>query len=137
MYKRQAYDGIGALLDRLRDEGAVLAVATSKRRYLAEQILDHYGLRDRFTVVAGAHDDGSGGGKHEVVERVVAELDPPDGATVFMIGDRDSDLRAGQSHGASAIGVRWGYARPGELEAVDGATLVATMDELATELLGR
>jgi phosphoglycolate phosphatase len=137
VYEAEVYDGIVALLDGLRDRDVTLAIATSKRRWLAERVLDHYGLRERFAVIEGAHDDGSGGVKHDVVGRVLARLDPPEGASVVMVGDRDSDLLAGVAHGASAIGVGWGYARHGELEAIEGAELVASVADLEARLLGR
>ena len=34
-----------------------------------------------------------------------------------MVGDRAQDVIGAHTHGMRSIGVRWGYAEPGELEA--------------------
>jgi phosphoglycolate phosphatase len=47
-----------------------------------------------------------------------------------MVGDRKEDVLGGQHHGFRTVGVRWGYAEPGELESVAPTMLAATAADL-------
>ena len=50
----KAYDGIKELLERLREKGYKLGVATSKYELFARQIIDNIGLLQYFDFVSGA-----------------------------------------------------------------------------------
>jgi phosphoglycolate phosphatase len=47
-----------------------------------------------------------------------------------MIGDRKEDIIGGQHHGFDTVGVTWGYAEPGELQAAGPTHLASTADDL-------
>lgn len=142
-YENDVYEGIPELLAELRDAGVVLGLATSKRAYLAEDILEHFGLRAHFAHVGGAAPDGTGGRKQAVVARAIDVLagDAPassgPGSTVVMVGDRHHDVDGAADAGIGTIGVAWGYAEPGELTAAGALAVVATVDELRDLLLDR
>ena len=53
-YMNKAYDGIKELLERLREKGYKLGVATSKYELFARQIIDNIGLLQYFDFVSGA-----------------------------------------------------------------------------------
>ncbi|MCL2540875.1 MAG: HAD hydrolase-like protein [Nocardioidaceae bacterium] len=110
------YDGMADLLRALAADGRRLAVASSKSEVYVRQIVDHHGLTDLFETVGGDELDGSLGTKARVVERVLARLGDPDPSRVVMVGDRLHDVVGAGEHGISCLGVRWGYAVPGELE---------------------
>lgn len=137
MFECDVYAGMPELLAELRRRGVTLGVATSKRAFMAEGILDHFGLLDCFTAVGGAHPDGTGGHKHEVIARTLEELsvDVQDLRQVVMVGDRDHDIRGAKLAGLRAVGVRWGYAEEGELEAAGADHVVDTVEELRELLL--
>ncbi len=63
------YPGMVELLDRLRDVGIQLAVATSKPESLARVILADNGLGGYFEVIGGADHDRERTGKAAVVAR--------------------------------------------------------------------
>ena len=52
-----------------------------------------------------------------------------------MVGDRSHDVEGARAHGIAAIGVRWGYAMPGELEASAPLSVCADAGELGLLLL--
>ncbi|MBI2703679.1 MAG: HAD hydrolase-like protein [Actinobacteria bacterium] len=136
LFENELYAGIPELVDDLRAQGTTIAVATSKRAFLAERILEHFGLRDRFAVIGGARADGSGGRKHEVIVRALDELGiDHDGRGIAMVGDRAHDIYGARNVGLVAVGVRWGYAPPGELEAAGADLVVDTVADLAAALL--
>lgn len=117
------FAGMHELMHRLRGKGAKIAVATSKPRRFAEQILEKYGMRDAFDLVCGSEFDGTRGQKWEVIEYALQSFGiSPDEA--IMVGDRKYDVIGAKKCGVECIGVRFGYAEPGELER-EGAVYVA------------
>jgi phosphoglycolate phosphatase len=129
------YDDIADLLRQLAENGHHLAVATAKRSALAEAILEHVGLRGLFLHVDGAFADGTGAEKHEVLGRALSALPRTDPTRAAMVGDRRHDIEAARMHCIQSIGVTWGYAASGELEAARPDHLVSTVSELR-DLLG-
>ena len=133
LYENEPYVGIADLLTGLADDGWTLAVATSKPTVFAERILDHFGLRAHFAVVAGAELDGSRRHKHDVIDHALVQLGcGPEGCV--MIGDREHDVLGAHRHGIPAIGVLWGYGSREELEAAGADRIVATISQLAAGL---
>lgn len=133
----EVHDGIPELLGGLRRAGARLAVATSKPEGRAVRVLEHAGLLEAFEVVAGATDDGRRRHKADVVGNALARLG--DGGDVVpgpavLVGDRDLDAHGARAAGIDAVGVRWGHAEPGELEAARPVAVVATVVELRAVL---
>ena len=134
MYRSTAFPGIAAVLAALRREGRRLAIATSKPEHYAVPIVEHLGLAEQFDTIGGDDLDGSLRTKALVIAKVLARLGEPDRAEVVMVGDRSHDVLGARDHGIDCIGVRWGYALPGELEAARPAKICHTPNDLATTL---
>jgi phosphoglycolate phosphatase len=133
-YANAVYPGMAELLADLANDGRTVALATSKRAFLADDIVNHFGLRDHFAHVGGSHPDGTGGRKDEVIAATLAALEEDAGLDVVMIGDRHHDIEGAQRTGVATIGVSWGYAVDGELEAAGADVIVDTVDQLAARL---
>lgn len=133
MFDATVFAGMAQLIAELHRAGVVLAIATSKPEISAVPIVEHLGLSKYFAVIGGDDQHGSGT-KAGVIGRVLARLGDPDPATVLMVGDRVHDVDGAQKYGIDCIGVRWGYAPPGELEAARTLALCSTVPELAKEL---
>jgi phosphoglycolate phosphatase len=123
MLDAPAYPGIPGLLARLRADGAVLAVATSKPVDFAVRILEHVGLLGEFASVHGATLDGSVRHKDQVVAAALARH--PDGREPVLVGDRAQDVLGAAAHGVPCIGAGWGPAEDGELAAAGAAAIAA------------
>ncbi|MDP9094869.1 MAG: HAD hydrolase-like protein [Actinomycetota bacterium] len=134
MYNTVAYPGISDLIAELFARGLRLAVATSKPEHYAVPIVEHLGLAPCFETVGGDELDGSLGSKALVIGKVLSRLGRPDPSTVLMVGDRSHDIEGARAHGIDAIGVAWGYANPGELQAARPVENCATVAELARAL---
>lgn len=132
MFDNAVFDGVPEALRALRTAGCTLAVATSKPEVYARPICDHFGLTELVDDVFGAPPDEQGT-KADVIAMALAALgrrspaDPADGP-VIMVGDREHDVHGAAEHGIDCLGVSWGYAAPGELEA---AGAVGTVDDIA------
>ena len=122
------------MLLKLRAAGKTLAVATSKPEHLAIKILGEYGMLEDFDLICGATLDGSRSKKWEVIEYALGKLGISADRAI-MVGDRKYDVIGAKKCGLDCVGVRFGYAEPGEL-AEHGAVYVAeTPDDLFEYLM--
>lgn len=129
------YPGIPELLRALHGAGKRLALASSKPRIYAEQILSEYGVRDCFGQVMGSELDGRFGSKTLVLEELLRRLeaDAVSKTTMVMVGDRSYDIEGAHNVGIPCIAVGYGYAEPGELDQADA--YAATVEALRALLL--
>lgn len=74
LYENEVYPGIKACLDRLREDGMILGVASSKPEPMVKAVLAHFGLDAYFSVMTGSLMDGSRASKQEVIETALREL---------------------------------------------------------------
>jgi phosphoglycolate phosphatase len=130
MYDTSAYPGVPELLAALVADGRRLAVATSKPEHYAVPIVEHLGLARFFETVGGDELDGSLRTKALVIGKVLARLGDPGPDDVVMVGDRSHDVVGARAHGITCVGVRWGYAMPGELEQAGPAFICASAAEV-------
>ncbi|WP_225873773.1 HAD hydrolase-like protein [Zafaria cholistanensis] len=140
IFEGHPYPGIPGLLDGLRAAGIALAVATSKPEHIALALLEAQGLLDRFDAVRGAtaaEQDSlaEGPGKGHIV-RTALEALAADPEAAVMVGDRHYDVQGAAVCGLECIGVSWGFALPGELEAAGAAAIVDSAHELEEILFG-
>lgn len=137
MFENVLYDGVPALLAELAAAGATLAVATSKPQEVARPILEHFEIASWFTFVGGASLDGTRRAKVDVIDHTLAALGAAAGprSGTVLVGDRVHDVAGARAAGIASIGVRWGYAPPGELEAAGADEIVDSIDALRTALL--
>jgi phosphoglycolate phosphatase len=134
MYDTVAYAGVGEVVAALHSSGVRLAVATSKPERYAVPIVEYLGLTPFFETVGGDELDGSLGSKALVIAKVLSRLGWPAPSSMLMVGDRSHDVDGARAHGIDTIGVRWGYAAPGELEASRPLEICATAAELRRTL---
>jgi phosphoglycolate phosphatase len=123
-FDAEVYPGMPEALHALRASGLPLALATSKPESQAARILEHCGLIDLFTVVAGASDDERRSEKADVITWALAQLDDAgvDRSLPVMVGDRIHDVEGAGAHGIGTVFAEWGYGSPAE---ASGAIAVA------------
>lgn len=139
MYENTVHDGVPLLLDDLTSASTLLGLATSKPDVIAEAILEHFGLRAPFAFVGGASLDGARRAKADVIVHTLDALGVDRsrwGSEVVIVGDREHDVVGARLAGIASIGVRWGYAEPGELEGAGADVIVDDVDALRSVLLG-
>lgn len=130
------YEGIIELVDTVRRAGFLASVCTGKPTPTTMSILEHYDLVEHFDFILGSEFDGSRSQKHEVVADVLKHFglsEHPE--QVRMIGDRKYDVFGAAKCGVECIGVRFGFAEPGELEAAGAGHVVDTVEDLKAYLL--
>lgn len=117
------YDGIAALLDRLKTAGWELAVATGKSDRGLFSCLAMHGLSDHFISLQTADRHPSKPHPAMLEAALGDAMAEPENAV--MIGDTTFDMEMAAAANVRAIGVDWGYHTPGELLAF-GADALAT-----------
>lgn len=130
------YAGIDDMLKDLKDHGKILGVATSKPEIFAKRIIEKFGLSPYFTHITGSLLDNSRSKKTEVIEEALLRLGVSDKRdTVLMIGDREHDIIGARETHLSSVGVYYGFAKEGELEAAGADYVVQTVSKLHSLLL--
>jgi len=125
--------GIVALLEEVADLPGRTVIVTAKPTAVAEPLLTHVGLRDRFDAVHGAPLGPDVEEKRVTLARALATHDAAADAAV-MIGDRSHDVHAGRACGTRTVGVLWGAGDRAELEAA-GADHVVDLPPALVPLL--
>lgn len=123
LFENAVYPGVEAMLDALAAT-STLAVATSKPTVSSRRILEHFGLLDRFAVVAGADLSGGRESKADVVAHAL-DLLGTDGSGAVMVGDREHDVLGAAAHGIPTVAVLWGYGDEEELRAAGASALAS------------
>ena len=114
MFENSVYPGVVEMLQKLKEDGLMLAVATSKPELFSKQILEHFALTRYFVFIGGAAMDETRTTKVEVLSYALRELQV-DPAKAVMIGDRENDMEAASLLGTESIGVLYGYGSKEEL----------------------
>ena len=137
LFENKVYDGVYDMLGAVRATGKKIALATSKQVFYTERILKKYKLEEYFDVVMGSEMDGRRTKKAEVIEEVLRQfhLEGEMLKRVLMVGDRKHDVIGAKKCNIACLGVRYGYAEPGELEEAGADFIVEDMAGLKKFLL--
>lgn len=133
--ENEILDGIPEMLEKLKNEGKTLCLATSKPKLYADKIIDLFDIAKYFDVSVGAELDGSVCEKNQIIGKVLDCLGNPPKDEVLMIGDRSHDILGAKQCGISSVGVKTGFADENELEDAGADYIADTVDELEKLLL--
>ncbi|WP_240674968.1 HAD hydrolase-like protein [Cellulomonas endophytica] len=138
LWETHVYDGVAESLVRLRMEGVVLVVATSKPQVFARPVCRELGLDRLVDAVFGAPLDEAASSKAQVIGDALAWLGPErtsDPRDVVMVGDREHDVDGARAHGLACLGAAWGYGGADELRRAGASRLVMRPRDLAPAVL--
>ena len=136
IYENKVYPGVPEMLAKLKANGLRLALATSKPLVFAQRVTDYFNLTQYFTYITGPDFNGSLPTKADVIDDAMKHfgLAGTAKAQALMIGDRRQDIAGAKKCGLKTIGVRYGYAAPGELEEA-GADFICTAPQDVVKLI--
>ena len=117
-YVCKLYDGITETLSMLKENGYVVAVATSKPTVFAVDILRFLHIDHYFDEIVGSNLDNTRSSKHEVIQYILDKYQIQDLDQVVMIGDKAQDLIGAETCGVHGIGVTYGFGSCEELSSV-------------------
>ena len=127
-FENRPYDGIRELLEKLREKGCKLYVATSKPEETALEILDHFDMTKYFDIVCGASFDVSRHSKDKVIEHLLERIGEKIDAV--MVGDTAFDVLGAKANGIPTVGVSWGFGKVADMVEAGAIGIANTMDEL-------
>ncbi len=141
IFENGVYVGISHMLSKCKDMGYIIGLATSKPEEFAIRILEKYELAKYFDEITGSTMDGSRNNKTDVIKEAFARMNITECNIdeVLMIGDREHDIIGAKNCGIESVGVNFGYALDGELQAAGADYIVDSVKELEDllERLGR
>ena len=135
IYENEVYAGIPDLLRDARRAGYRVMMATSKPEMYAFRLMQHFGLSEPFTCIAGADMAEKRADKAAVIRHAMTREGVTDPAEAVMIGDRRFDIEGGRAFGMATVGVLYGYGDREELTAAGADAIVATVADLRAYLL--
>ena len=132
LYENAVYPGIPELLEKLRADGHILCLATSKPESMASEVLRYFDLAKYFHYVCGATLDHTRDTKEQVIEYLLTQCKSE--YPWVMVGDTAFDVTGAAIHGIPAIGVSWGFGLVEEMKQAGAAAIVDSTDRLLEEL---
>ena len=114
--ENRVFEGVPELLCELKERGVALMVATSKPEEYTNRILEHFGLAQYFTFVAGCTLSGLRPEKADVIAYIRERYPDIRAENTLMIGDRRFDVDGAHRCGLPAVGVLYGYGDRAEME---------------------
>ena len=131
LYENLVYPGMEDALQRLKEAGKVLIVATSKPETMAKKILAHFGLDGYFDDICGSDSDKNRSKKDEVIRYALEKHAITDLDDVLMVGDRKFDVIGAAKCGLKCMGVLYGFGDREELETAGAAYIAETVEDMA------
>ena len=130
LYENEVYEGVDKLLQRLKESGKTLIIATSKPEEFTLKILKQFDLYKYFDYVAGATMDGSRGEKADVIRYALEISGIKDTSEAIMIGDRKYDILGAKENGLNSIGVLFGFGDYEELTTAGADYIAKSVEEI-------
>ena len=130
-YENLVYPGMETALQKMKEAGKMLYVATSKPEHMSKKILAHFGLDQYFEDICGADDDKNRSKKAEVIRYALEKHKITDTEDVLMVGDRKFDVAGAAECGMKCMGVLYGFGDREELEAAGAAYIAETVEDMA------
>lgn len=131
-FENAAAPGMPELCARLKEQGFVLALASSKPEEMCVPICEKFGFAPSMTVITGSPPVGDWS-KADVIRETMRRLGltEADKPSILMVGDRKFDVLGARECGIACVGVEFfGYAAPGELADAGAAAVVRTAEKL-------
>ena len=128
------YEGIVAMLERLKAAGVRMAVYSNKADGFSQVIIGRY-FPNTFALVRGKLDGVPVKPDPAGIRGVLAELGADAESTLF-VGDSAVDVWTAHNGGLMACGVTWGFRGREELESAGADILVDTAEQLERIIMG-
>lgn len=133
--ENQVYPGMEEALQRLKESGKILIVATSKPEALAVRILQHFGLDGYFDDICGADDDRNRSRKDEVIRYALQRHELTELSDVIMVGDRMYDILGAKACGLCSMGVLYGFGDRAELQEAGADYIAESVADMTEQLV--
>ena len=121
--ENELYPNVVTLLEKLKEEGYTLCIATSKPEVFTLEILAHYDILKYFSYVSAAAIDDNVTKKEDIVRNAINTLNLKPEETI-MVGDRKHDIIGANCNNIASIGVLYGFGNKEEFEKENATYIV-------------
>lgn len=132
MDKTRPYAGVSEMLDRLKEQGRLMAIVTNKVHAASQALCGRF--FPRVDVVVGSQPGLPNKPAPDMVRAAMERLGVGPEETVY-VGDSEVDLATARNTGLDCVCVTWGFRDREELERQGGTVFAASPTELV-RLLG-
>ena len=132
IFECELYAGVAEAIQKLKEEGYVIALASSKPEGACKRIIEHFSLTPYFDMIVGSTLDGSISTKQEVLEELGRRMKHMDIAKeeMCLIGDTHYDVNGANQFGIRCIGVTYGFGTREQLENAGAYRVCDTINEV-------
>jgi phosphoglycolate phosphatase len=123
------FEDLTEVLSRLKEDGVLLAIASSKRTAAVEIVLNYHDLSKYFSIVIGANDVANHKPHPESVLKILDILAIPNEQAV-VIGDSSYDLDMARNAEVAAIGVTTGVHTAAVLALSNPLHIISRLNEV-------
>jgi phosphoglycolate phosphatase len=109
------YEGVLELLERLKNNGVFLSVATNAPTVFAKTMLEHLQVASMFDVIIGADKVKSSKPDPEMIYDILHFYKYSAGKDrAWVVGDNSKDMMSAKNAGIEAIFASWGFSSEGD-----------------------
>lgn len=131
IYECEIYSGMKETIQKLRESGVKIGIASSKPQFLIYDVMDHLGITNLFDAVTGtSSDDSNHSSKTDIILNSMEKMGADDKSKVLMVGDRCFDLDGAAGAGVDSCGVLFGYGNQQEFEEHNATYIIADASDL-------
>lgn len=115
LFENKLYPGVFKTLNDLKNLNKKLFVVTSKPKFFADKIINHFNLIQFFKDIIGSNLDNSMTNKSDLI-KFTTNIHKLEIQKCLMIGDRKHDIIGAKNVGVSSCAVTYGYGSLNELK---------------------
>lgn len=127
LFECSLYPGVRECIEKLKAQGYLIGMASSKPEVSCRRILEHFGILELFDDVVGATFDGRIDTKEEVLNEVMRRWSDVPKDEMCLIGDTMFDVEGANQVGIRTVAVTFGF---GNVQEMVEAGAVAVCDDM-------
>jgi phosphoglycolate phosphatase len=134
-WDNEIYPGVKEMLEKLKNAGKKIILATSKPEIFAKKILELFDISKYFDFIGGAATDKTRDKKSEVLEYSIKSVGVSDKSKVILVGDRVYDSEGAIACGIDSLGVLYGHGSEEEVRSAGFTYIVNNVEDIANLLI--
>ncbi len=133
--RNSLFEGTREMLVKLKENGAKVAVCTSKNEISAKNVCDYLGVTELLDALCGSDHSIGRREKEDIIPYAMSTLGATEKDRVVMIGDTDFDTKGAVANNVDFIGVTYGYGKKEDMINAGAETFADSAKELCNILI--
>lgn len=136
LFECSLYPGVRECIEKLKAQGYLIGMASSKPEVSCRRILEHFGILELFDDVVGATFDGRIDTKEEVLNEVMRRWSDVPKDEMCLIGDTMFDVEGANQVGIRTVAVTFGFGNVQEMVEAGAVAVCDGMEKLPEIVAG-